>query len=418
MKNVKDFGEAADNLIELKAHVEQKRAEPVQQVNGELKTDAPAAEHQSPFELQKLADAIVGEDAEFQIGTLIERGDIVSLFAKGGSGKTLFVIDLGIRFARGERVLGMETKRCKVLMLLIEAGRSGRRRFKAYCKGRGIDARTLDDHFRLIKNPINLFSNDHDLKRLVALLNDAKFRPDVIIIDTQIKTMPGAEENSSKDAGIWINHIQRLQALLDDPTVFPVAHTGKDESKGQRGSTAFTYNTEVALFFTKNKGEPFFNVEIDRARDRDPGDTYRFNIKSEEIEWGTHTLEMGWCEWDGKDPRRKSDSRHKHTPEMADTFKALRNLVVNGRRIKPNSPGWPSSGCIAVTLTDVKTETYKQGFYPEETRRKPGQDNGAFSEAKRKAFERAVSGLRRTGSMTTWEEAGELWCWVSEYGPE
>ena len=62
----------------------------------------------------------------------------------------------------------------------------------------------------------------------------------LIMIDTFNKgiAMGGGDENAAKDQNIAAANLQRIQDELTDIHVALIGHTGKDESRGARGSNA------------------------------------------------------------------------------------------------------------------------------------------------------------------------------------
>ena len=233
--------------------------------------------------------------------------------------------------------------------------------------------------------------------------------------------MPGADENSAKDAGIWIAHTDILRELCGDPTLILVAHTGKDEEKGLRGSSAFYFNCEVALSYSKNKDEMHFTISVDRARDTSPGTCWKCIVKVEDIEWGGTTLEMAWADWDGHDPTLHKKGRKPSSDQEKVAIRALKNLLASddARRVFPGTSGFPSGGCLAIKLTDWKDEACSEGFYPKTKMDEPVTEGDfrRFKTAERVAFNRMVGRLRTKGIINMYREHDDApeWIWYCEY---
>lgn len=97
----------------------------------------------NPFEPENLADFLAGPipPREWLLGTLLCREYVTVLAASGGSGKTALNTVWALSLASGRPLVGLHVhKRCRVLVLTFEDGRTEyRRRFKAACLHHNID---------------------------------------------------------------------------------------------------------------------------------------------------------------------------------------------------------------------------------------------------------------------------------------
>ena len=71
----------------------------------------------------------------------------------------------------------------------------------------------------------------------------------LIIIDTFNKgiAVGGGDENTAKDQNIAAANLQQVQDVLTDIHVALIGHTGKDESRGARGSNAHLGDVDMMV---------------------------------------------------------------------------------------------------------------------------------------------------------------------------
>ena len=77
----------------------------------------------------------------------------------------------------------------------------------------------------------------------------------MIVLDTLARTMVGADENTAKDVGEWIQNAQKLQEKTK-ATVLTLHHTVKRTAKNkpaaERGSSALRGAADTMMAVTKN----------------------------------------------------------------------------------------------------------------------------------------------------------------------
>ena len=68
-----------------------------------------------------------------------------------------------------------------------------------------------------------------------------------VICDTYAMMLQGIDENSSKDSGIPIEALSQLRVATKGGSVLVVHHSGKDSSKGLRGSSALLGAVDLSI---------------------------------------------------------------------------------------------------------------------------------------------------------------------------
>jgi hypothetical protein len=154
---------------------------------------------------------------------------LAMLYGASGSGKSFAALDMAAHVATGLCWHGHEVRQGKVLYVIGEGAWGLGRRALAWENRYGI------------RPPIQWHVGAGDLTdpNWVEELGDvlAEDLPDLVVIDTYARSTAGMDENSSKDTGLVVKHMDQLRRACD-ACIFPLHHSGKDESRGARGSTA------------------------------------------------------------------------------------------------------------------------------------------------------------------------------------
>lgn len=84
----------------------------------------------------------------------------------------------------------------------------------------------------------------------------------VVILDTYARLTLGIDENSAKDTGPVGEQMERIVAATGDGAVVAVHHSGKDVSRGMRGSNALEGNVSLTIRLTSDNG--LVTAEVDK----------------------------------------------------------------------------------------------------------------------------------------------------------
>jgi hypothetical protein len=178
-------------------------------------------------------------------GLLLE-GSLAFLFGRWGTGKTTVAIELCVAIARELPWHGRKTRGGLVVYISCESPHGVRLRLSAQLKEQGITIDDLHGNFLEIAARPHLLKPD-DVQALIAELQ-ALGPVALIVVDTLARAMAGTEENSAKDAGILVGNCQTISEKTG-ACVLLLHHTGKDASRGMRGSSNLpaSADTEIEL---------------------------------------------------------------------------------------------------------------------------------------------------------------------------
>jgi RecA-family ATPase len=143
-----------------------------------------------------------------------------------------------------------------------------------------------DIPFSLLKAAPNLGAENCDFEALINSIRleetKQKTKYNVIILDTLARVIPGRDENSSKDAGLFVSAVEKLSRALN-ALIIVVHHSGKNADAGLRGSSAFVGAADTIISI-KNYSD-YHWVQIEKQREG--ASEYGFSFKLKQVEIGT-----------------------------------------------------------------------------------------------------------------------------------
>jgi hypothetical protein len=196
---------------------------------------------------------------------VLPQAEVGILYGQSGSGKTFFVLDMAATIARGAEWRGRKVSDCRVVYVAAEAREGIKKRMDAY------DQHVCADGVRpaIIASAPNLLSTD------TVKLGEAIGKAGLIILDTMAASHSG-DENSAKDMGLFLAACKDLSHATG-AMVLAVHHTGKEESKGMRGSSALFAGADFVMEVFKNEKE--HGASLSKSRDDVTGTSFSFVLK-------------------------------------------------------------------------------------------------------------------------------------------
>ena len=247
LNHLRAIGEATipanDNATEVSRHAERYGSELARMVAGASKY-APA---EPVFDNEPLIQPLRDLANEVAKTRWIVKGIIPSnamgmIFGASGSFKSFIAFDLAFHVANDMEWAGLRTKDGPTLYVAAEGGGGAYRRGEAWCQARG---REMHANFYICKKPLML-SDEQQLAKLRGAIKALPAPPSLIVIDTLAQTFDGDENASS----VVSAYLRQINSELREPfgaTVVVVHHTGHNDEKRPRGSSAFTANLDFVL---------------------------------------------------------------------------------------------------------------------------------------------------------------------------
>lgn len=312
---------------------------------------------------------------------LIPTHCVVQLFGEPNSGKSAAMIDLCCHMSSGRQYGAGRTRSVMVAYLALENPISVENRVIAWCQHNKVERG--DVRLFVVQGSLNL-RNSVSVEAVIEFLKATEAacgeRFGFIVLDTQSRAMPGANENASEDMSLMMAHTDRLRDVFD-ATVCLVHHCGKDSTKGGRGHSNQIGAVDVAIEVVDRQ------LMVRKGRDMASGKSHSFELTP---------VELGNDE-DG-DPvtvvvaslcagRPAGVARAKFTGLAGIALAALNNLISSGKAKKaPAGHSILPSGAFYASI-DEWTDAFKRAV---------DSKDSAYA---RKAFFDAKASLLKAGAI-------------------
>lgn len=206
---------------------------------------------------------------------LLDQGAASVLYGRSNSGKTFVAMDIAFHIAAGLPWGKMKTHQMPVLYVAAEGGAGARKRAAALTTKYGAAAaETAKFHFLL--SSIDLFHPEADTKPLIDTLLAIQQHHDqpvgLTVIDTLARAMTGGDENSAQDMGMLVKHIDAIRAATGSHVLI-IHHSGKDATKGARGSNALLGAVDTEIEIAENQ------ISVTKQRDIDKSWSSAFELE-------------------------------------------------------------------------------------------------------------------------------------------
>jgi AAA domain-containing protein len=334
----------------------------------------------------------IGETARKQwvMKGVIAKGETSSWIAPPGKGKSALLTDIVIHVASATDWRGYLAKeRCGVVYFALERADLVKRRLQAHARRDNLS----DLPIAVAGQVIDLMS-PACVAAIVSAIRaaEAKFGLGVgmIVIDTFAKGIAasGGDEDKAKDQNITLANLRRIQEQTGVHVAI-IGHTGKDESRGARGSNAHVGDTDVMV---QLRGDDIKTAEIVKANDQQEGVLTRFKLETFELGRGDAitTAIMSVETFDEAGAQAKGHPQL--SPSERRAMELLERAIIDAGQPAPLSEEFPR-GIGKVVSLEVWREYCQKGGLTS------GESEGAF----RKAFIRAHNSLAAKHRVGIWE---------------
>jgi hypothetical protein len=264
---------------------------------------------------------------------LFARGETSSWIAPPGAGKSALLTCLAVYVAASKDWRGFRCKeKCGVLYLAFERADLVKRRLAVYAKQgfKGLPIAIGDQIVDLMD------SNAPDM--ILAAIREAEERLGVqvglVIIDTYAKgiAVGGGDEDKARDQGRCLANLRRLQEVVNVHIAI-IGHTGKDESRGARGSNAHVADTDVQVQISGDGA--IKTAKVIKANDQPTGVLLQFTMRSEAMGYDEDgdEISVGVLTDEEISAPTAGDKGQRLSPRERRAVKALTEVVLNsGKR--------------------------------------------------------------------------------------
>jgi hypothetical protein len=327
---------------------------------------------------------------------LIERNSLVVIFAPSGLTKTFVALELARCIATGRAFLGRSVHAGAVVCVAAEGARSALNRLAAIRQEKGAEA-----SLTLLPIPVDLMDREDDVNVFIAstkrLEAESGVKHEAIFLDTYSQSIVGADENAAKDSSTAIDSMNRIRRELD-ATVIAIAHTGKDESRGIRGSNAL-YNACDTVLQVSKLPHAGYEISVNKQRDMEiAGDGLAYDLRIVDLGRDEESEPVTSCVVEQIEPTR---SRRSSSKKLSDRDRILLDLVrdmVSKGECSPvsNQDVEASLGHLDLGQSQVSEKRLREHFL---RRLGVGCSDGSDMkpDSARKAFERGRDRLQARG---------------------
>jgi hypothetical protein len=228
------------------------------------------------FEIINIDNIDVGKEPPWLIDRLMPATGLAVVYGLPKSGKSFLIADAVLHVAMGHPWAGRETLSGSVAYCAGEGVSGFKRRLVAFREHYGVEGKGLP--FGLIPVAPNLGREGGDDQRIIATLKDwLKNHPPLraIVIDTLSRSMRGADENTARDMGVFVDNCERIGREFGC-VVIVVHHAGKEAERGARGSIALPAAADVMWYV--ERGEASNQATIVAMKDGEDGISWRFRL--------------------------------------------------------------------------------------------------------------------------------------------
>lgn len=178
---------------------------------------------------------------EWLVKDWIPRDGVTALVAPPKKGKSFYALSLALEVARGGSWAGEKLERATVLYVAAERYKLQRDRYEAWLAKH--DEEPLDTFVMVGLSP--QLTSESQVGALCDLI--AELEPELVVLDTFARMVLGVEENSAREIGPANEALAEIARATNGGALLVVHHTGKDATKGARGSSAFLAALDVLI---------------------------------------------------------------------------------------------------------------------------------------------------------------------------
>jgi len=347
-----------------------------------------------PIKLTYFDECSATAPKRWLIKGIVAFGETSSWIAPPGRGKSALHSDISVHLGANKDWRGHKTKgRFGVVYFAFERADLVRRRNAAYAKRYGFKNLPI----AVASQIIDLMSPkcvDVMLATIRAAEQNFGIPVAYVVIDTFAKGIAagGGDEDKARDQNKVLTNLRRLHERAELHIAI-VGHTGKDETRGSRGSNAHPADADLQVQIF---GDEIKSARVIKANDQPEGELTGFRLESAELgvdEDGDSitTAILSDELFDGQ--ARRASASTTRLPKAAQTaLRALAEAIEECGEPAPASSHIPA-GIQVTTLERWRQYAYRRGISASEQPR-----------ARQKAFQRASEYLVGIQAVAIWDE--------------
>jgi len=201
-------------------------------------------------------------------------GGIATIYGESGSTKSFLAIDLALHLASGSEWFGLPVSReIPIIYTALEGFRGVAKRIKGWCKENNLSPTNM-----LITHDTLLLGQQGSVEDFINHYKKKQFHSGMVIIDTLNMACPNIEENSASEMSGVIRKAKLITEQLNS-TVLIIHHSGKDESRGMRGSSSLKASMDTIIYVRQDSNG---NCEwsLEKSKDSECGIRHGYRLET------------------------------------------------------------------------------------------------------------------------------------------
>lgn len=222
------------------------------------------------------------EPPAWLIHGICEADSMAMLWGEPGHGKSFIAMDMAACIATGTDWHGNKTQQGAVLYIAGEGHRGIAHRLAAWSIHQGVK---LDQAPLAVSSAPAMLDDATNLTHVLQAIEAAgqclDQAPAFIVVDTLARNFSG-DENSARDISAFINNVDYLRRQWA-ATVLIVHHSGKDVTRGARGSVALRAAVD-AEYSARMDSEKRITLEAHKMKDAETPKSMEFELQAIPLE--------------------------------------------------------------------------------------------------------------------------------------
>ncbi|MBT54768.1 MAG: hypothetical protein CMF72_15380 [Mameliella sp.] len=215
----------------------------------------------------------------------LDRGASSVVYGESNVGKTFFAMDLAFHVAarlpwHGVRVAGMDDQPLpgKVYYLALEGGSGFVNRICAMRQERPDIFERIEGDGDFVPWPTSIdLHGATDGEAIASAIEESKSPTALVVIDTLARAMGEGDENTAKDMGQFVRNVDLIRERTG-AHVMVIHHSGKDTTKGARGSGSLRGAVDTEIELTRSGAVVM--AEARKQRDMPADKVFAYTLRS------------------------------------------------------------------------------------------------------------------------------------------
>jgi hypothetical protein len=240
-------------------------------------------------------DSIQDEPVRWLIDKVLPVGSFSALYGPPGSFKSFHALHIAHCIATGTAWMGNEVTEAGGVLYIAGEGFGGvGARIKACKQHHQTEAGAP---IYVIRHQLNLRSSVEDFNALMlaveTLVMDTGIDFKLIVIDTLARSFGGGDENSASDMMQFVVTCGHIQKIVQDAALMILHHSGKDSSRGMRGSSALLGAVDTELELIRFEDSMKGIIRTAKQKDGEDGTRTGFEMVTVELAPPAGSLHIG-----------------------------------------------------------------------------------------------------------------------------